>query len=247
MTAAVSPTQSNLTAAIRSFLLEVLPAGTEVIAGVVNRVPEPRATNFVTMIPIRLERLRTNVDTMADCRFIGSIAALNLTVTAVTFGTIRVGAIVNGTGVTAGTRVVSQTSGSPGGVGVYVVSASQTVASRVLATGQREIEQGVKATVQLDFHTAGTTAADLAQIVSTTLRDPFGVEQFANQTPNYGVVPLYADDPRYIPFINEAQQYEWRWMLEACFQINQTVVVPQQYADGVVVELESVDASFPPA
>jgi len=52
-----------------------------------------------------------------------------LTVTAVTPGTdlLRKGAVVVAAGVPAGTTISSQTSGTPGGVGVYVLSAASTV------------------------------------------------------------------------------------------------------------------------
>lgn len=227
----LAPTQSGLQAALRAFLSEVLPEGVEIIAGVVNRVPEPSVARFVVFNPLRMERLRTNIDALADTRFTGSIAGTAMTVTEVSFGTIRPGAVVFGVDVVASTKVVS----GPGGVGSYVVDKPQTLTSRVLSAGQRMIEQGTKATVQLDFHAADNTAADMAQTVSTLLRDSYGVEQFANQTPNYGVVPLYADDPRFISFVNENQQAEWRWVLEACFQLNQVATVPQQFADDVEV------------
>jgi len=64
--------------------------------------------------------------------FTGSISTTNLTVSAMTSGTIRLGMILTGTGVTAGTHVVSQTSGTPGGAGVYVVSPTQTVSSTTI-------------------------------------------------------------------------------------------------------------------
>ena len=48
-----------------------------------------------------------------------------LTVTAVTSGTIYLGMTLTGGAITAGTKVVSQTSGTAGGIGAYVVSASQ--------------------------------------------------------------------------------------------------------------------------
>ena len=48
-----------------------------------------------------------------------------LTVTAMTSGTIYLGMTLTGGAITAGTKVVSQTSGTAGGVGVYVVSTSQ--------------------------------------------------------------------------------------------------------------------------
>jgi len=50
-------------------------------------------------------------------------------VTAVASGTLLSGMTLTGTGVTAGTRIVSQTSGTTGGVGLYVVDTSQLVAS----------------------------------------------------------------------------------------------------------------------
>lgn len=64
--------------------------------------------------------------------FTGSITTTNLTVSAMTSGTIRLGMVLTGTGVTAGTHVVSQTSGTPGGAGVYVISPTQTVSSTTI-------------------------------------------------------------------------------------------------------------------
>ena len=61
----------------------------------------------------------------------GSIATTTLTVTAVTSGTLFVGATLSGTGVTAGTTITSLGTGT-GGVGTYTVSASQTVASTAI-------------------------------------------------------------------------------------------------------------------
>lgn len=244
--ATIAPTQSDVLTALKAFLGAVLPAGVDVIAGVVNRVAEPKSPGFVTMIPIRIVRLRTNIDSAADVRFTGSIAGGILTVSAVDFGTIAIGATVFGTAVAANTKITALGTGT-GGVGTYTVSPSQTVASRVLASGARAVEQGAEVVVQLDFHTADGTAADLAQTASTLLRDPYGVDFFAALAPpSNGVVPLYADDPKYVPFLNAEQQYEQRWMLEAHFQINQVATVPAQYADVVEVAVVDVDATYPP-
>ena len=66
-----------------------------------------------------------------------------LTVTAVTSGTIYLGMTLTGGAITAATKVVSQTSGTAGGVGAYVVSISQertsltitgTVQSKIVVT-----------------------------------------------------------------------------------------------------------------
>ncbi len=56
-------------------------------------------------------------------------ASTTMTVSAVTSGVIYPGMILTGTGVTAGTRIVSQSTGTAGSTGTYVVSVAQTVAS----------------------------------------------------------------------------------------------------------------------
>jgi len=58
----------------------------------------------------------------------GSIAATTLTVSVVTSGRLQVGQTLSGTGVTAGTTITAQLSGNTGGIGIYTVSSSQTVA-----------------------------------------------------------------------------------------------------------------------
>ena len=64
----------------------------------------------------------------------GSIAGNILTVSAVASGPIVAGATVSGTGVAAGTKIVSQLTGTAGGVGTYAVNiAEQTVASTSLS------------------------------------------------------------------------------------------------------------------
>ena len=242
---AITPTQSNIMASLRSFLLAVFP-GVDVIAGQINRVPEPSSSDFVVITPLHFERLRTNVDTEADVRFIGSIAGNTLTVTAVSFGVVLIGGTIFGTSVANGTVITGNGTGT-GGIGTYTVSVSQSVSSETLSSGAQSFEQGAKVTVQMDFHSANDTdAGDMAQTVSTLLRDDFGFQQFLSQSPYYGVVPLYADDPRQVPFINEAQQIEWRWILEAQLQANQVVSQPQQYADVVTVNTIEVDATYPP-
>jgi len=58
----------------------------------------------------------------------GSIAATVLTVTAVTSGTLSVGAVLSGSGITAGTTITALGTGT-GGTGTYTVTPSQTAAS----------------------------------------------------------------------------------------------------------------------
>src|SRR5574341_1238925 len=123
----ITPTQSNIQAALRAFLLSVLPDGVEVVSGQGNRVPEPQGGSFVVMTPIRFKRLSTNFDTYADVVFEGSVAGAAMTVTTILHGTIIVGRELFGVGVESGTIIDSQTSGSVGGTGVYAVSKIQTI------------------------------------------------------------------------------------------------------------------------
>ena len=67
-----------------------------------------------------------------DASFTASISGTTMTVTAMASGVIALGGLVFGSTVIDGTSIVSQSTGSPGGTGTYVVSASQTVASAAL-------------------------------------------------------------------------------------------------------------------
>lgn len=62
----------------------------------------------------------------------GSIALTTLTVSAVTSGSLLPGMTISGTGITAGTYIVVQLTGTTGGAGTYTVSVSQTVASTTI-------------------------------------------------------------------------------------------------------------------
>ena len=242
----ISPTQSNVQAAVRAFLLAVLPLQpAQVIAGQQNRAAEPQPGDFVVITPMAFTRLETNLDQSADVKFEGSITGNVLTVSDLFFGQVVPGATLFGTGVVAGTQV-GAAMGTAGNV--FQVSISQIAAPQTMSSGATSITQGAQVTVQLDFHSANNTdAGDMAQTVSTLLRDAYGVDLFAALAPPLnGVVPLYADDPKQMPFLDAEQQWEWRFVLQAEFQVNQVVVVPTQYADVVEVDVVSVLAEFPP-
>ena len=66
--------------------------------------------------------------------FTASISTTVMTVTAMSSGYIDTGAYVCANSISVGTYVVSQLTGTPGGVGTYVVSVSQTLASQSMAT-----------------------------------------------------------------------------------------------------------------
>lgn len=95
---------------------------------------------------------------------------------------------------------------------------------------------------QLDIH--GELGADAVQIVTTMVRDEWAVDFFDANSP--GVSPLYASDPRQLPFSgNGEQQYENRWIVEVSLQVDPKVIFPQQYADTLTVIPKSVEVEFP--
>lgn len=79
-----------------------------------------------------------SVFTGATASVTASIAATTMTVTAVGSGTLYPGANLMGTGVKTGTIIVSQLSGTTGGIGTYQVSLSQTVASTTVTAGTHD-------------------------------------------------------------------------------------------------------------
>lgn len=170
-----------------------------------------------------------------------------MTVTALDpdFGPILKDATVFGIDLLDDTTVLAFGTGT-GAAGTYVVSRSQTVASEKMSAGGRTVMMSSRLVVQVDFHSLNNLSADMAQTVAMLFRDQVAVSIFAGLTaPLNNVAPFYADDPAQRPFQNENQQYEWRWIVEAHMQMNQTCRVAQQFADQITVTLEDVTATIP--
>jgi len=243
-----SPTQSQIQAALKAFLIAVLPDGTGIVAGQNNRVPIPPSGNYVVYTPINRNRFSTNLDSAVDCKFTASISGVILTVTQVQIGALAAGAIVSGAGVTPA-AINMQISGAPGGSGTYqLAGAGQTVGSTAMASGQKTVAQDTEVIFQIDFHSPTLLdASDMAQTVSTLFRDEFATTFFASlDAPLNLVVPLHADDPKQIPFINDSNQYETRWVLDAHLEVAQAVTVQEQFADSTTLKIIDVDAAYPP-
>ena len=168
-TPALSLTESAALAALRAFLLAVLPAGIEVIQGQDNRVPEPPGTDFLVMTPVLRERLSTNVTAYRD--------------------------------------------GYPD------------------APSLKDVLQPTRLTVQLDVH--GPSGADRTQVITTLFRDPYAVDVFT--ATGLDLAPLYAGEPRQVPFLNEAQQVETRWSVDLVMQVNPVVSVPQDFTPALEI------------
>jgi hypothetical protein len=236
----VSPTRADIQSALRAFLLDILPSGIEVVEGMDNLVPEPQGSDFVVMWGLNRNRLATNVDTDSDVFFTGSIDNTTLTVTGVAYGTILPNTNLFGPNVTTGTTILSYGSGT-GGVGTYTINNTQTVATQNFAAGYETKEQDTEVIYQLDVH--GPNSPDNAQIISTMFRDEYGVDFLEGQNEN--VAPLYTSDPRFVPFIGDGeQQTEERWIIEARLQVNTTIIVPQDFATAVAVNVISVEEAY---
>lgn len=234
----VSPNQDAIDVVLAAFLAGIVPSSVKVILGQENRVPEPIGDNFVLFWLLRRPRLATNVDTYSDVIFTASIAGSLMTVTAVETGEIRVGAQVFGTGLASGTVVITALGTGSGGTGTYTVSPSGTAVSQSMAAGGATQMQATQVDYQVEAH--GPDSADLIQVISTLLRDPYAAERFAELDEN--VSPLYSEDPMQLPFVNEQQQVENRWAIQAHLQANQTVIgIPQQFADTADIEVINVE------
>lgn len=71
--------------------------------------------------------------------FTASIAGNVMDVTVVASGTLVPGSVIAGTGVTAGTQITSQLSGTPGGIGTYAVSVAQVVNSEAITSSYGQL------------------------------------------------------------------------------------------------------------
>lgn len=242
-----APSQSAIQAILRAFLVGVLPDGIAVVRGQINRVAEPLQGDFVVFWPLTRNRLAWNVDEYVDAVFSGSIAGTTLTITAVNpqfpDGRLAVGLFISGIGVSAipPTKITALLSGT-GGVGTYTVSVSQTVPDgTIISAGTAGILQKTEVVMQCDVH--GPNGADNAQVISTAMRDDVATRYFQPQTT--GVAPLFADDPRQVPFVNGESQYEERWIVDCHMQAEIAVLFPQDFADTATVDPVNVDAQYP--
>ncbi len=76
----------------------------------------------------------TTLTALPEASFTASIAGNTMTVTVVGSGTIGVGQYISGTNVQPGTKIVSQSSGTPGSTGTYEINVPQTVLSTTITT-----------------------------------------------------------------------------------------------------------------
>lgn len=97
-------------------------------------------------------------------------------------------------------------------------------AAQVSITGPKRID------VQIDFY--GPAAGDQCAAVKTVYRTAYSPAQFPD-----GIKPLYCSNGIQSPLITAEQQYESRWTLTVSLQYNPTVVIPQQSANALALNI----------
>lgn len=112
----------------------------------------------------------------AGATFTGTGSGTNLTTSSVT-GVIHVGAAITGTGVPAGTYIVSQTSGPAGGAGVYVTNnVTTSVAAALTATSNTlDVTAVVGGTLQPNASISGTGVTAGSKVLAQISGAPGGI------------------------------------------------------------------------
>lgn len=140
------------------------------------RMPAATAQTVTPGLPVvplgncQMSSLGSSISPSACIRasFTATGSGTNLTTSSVV-GAIKAGDTVTGTGVPAGTTIVSQTSGTTGGAGVYVTSAATTSSAASLTSGG--IPPGTTMVV-ISVETAGIRWRDDGGAPTTTIGMP---------------------------------------------------------------------------
>lgn len=120
---------------------------------------------------------------------LASSTTLNVTAVASGSGKLRVGDNVLGTGIPAATTIASQSSGTPGGVGIYIMSAAATVSAAGVAVTDNNVKgQTGRYTVSVaqNFASTTVTVAGTSQATGFKVRGTYtaGVNELAKISTN---------------------------------------------------------------
>lgn len=241
MPALLDVTEAAILARLVGFLRPIVAEGTAVNQGQINRVPPPANGNFIILTPLLRARLSTNLHHYAEAQVLGSIAGTVMTVTETLVGHLAPGLGVAGSGVAPGTVITGVISGTPGAE-QYRVAPDQTVAATTLWAGSKGMAQHTEMTVQADVF--GPLSGDNAQVIATLWRDEYACE--ALLLTDLPIQPLYASDPRQLPFWGGENQTINRWSIDLALQANITATIAQGFAGVVAIGLLEIDATYPP-
>jgi hypothetical protein len=121
----------------------------------------------------------------------GAISGTTLTVSAVTSGTLSIGVVLSGTGVTVGTTITALGTGT-GGVGTYTVSASQTVSSTTITASNSLGTDNYLESI-FEFKTIGGTISYLSsgngQLFASSITTNL-TRKYVFDTDSSGPIPL---------------------------------------------------------
>ena len=98
------------------------------------------------------------------------------------------------------------------------------------AIQQATINTPTRIDIQVDFY--GPASADWCKAVKAVFRSPYATAQFDSD-----IAPLYCSDGRQMQLVMGEEQYENRWALTATLQYNPLVIVPQQSATTLTVNI----------
>jgi Protein of unknown function (DUF3383) len=123
--------------------------------------------------------------------FTASGSGTNLTVSAIAYGYISPGDTISGTGVPSGTTIKSQTSGTPGGDGVYVTSVATTASSASLTAASTvlNVTGSVTGTITDGLLVAGSGVTGSPNILSQISGTAGGVGLYQLSGAQQTVVP----------------------------------------------------------
>lgn len=96
-----------------------------------------------------------------------------------------------------------------------------------------------KAQITMQINVFGLATSNEMEVITTLWRDFFTADFFtADGIP---LAPLYASAVRQLGFINGEKQYEDSWTVDLEMEANFTVVLPQQFATTIPIDLIEVD------
>lgn len=244
MGAFLTLTETQELTVLRSFLLSVLPDGVPVVQGQVNKVAQPYESDHVVFWPLSQPRLSTNITDYFDNVITASINGTELSVSSIQQDEYPLGTgvpIYDATGkVLAGTRIVEQINGQPGGIGTYIVNKTQTVSSTTMYASFRNDWVPTEYTVQCDVH--GPDSANNVKIIEGLFRSEYATLNFMDS--GVDMQPLYADDPRQLPFFGDDQSYHERWSIDLHMQINPRINTPQDFFTALDIGIIDVDVVY---
>lgn len=153
---------------------------------------------------------------------VGDVTKTVATVTEVTEGTIAIGQEIRTSGVTNGTYIESQVSGTTGGVGKYVVDTVQTVTSRAMTA------------VAYEFKLGGTAIGGVPSVLNNGFEGTYQFVSGTMNSPSAGKITLvltFSSDHITKPGLNISASAGTIWAISS---------IPGEHADPLQVDKDKL-------